>query len=310
LGIGNLTEPFFWVAVLLIGVPFVFCCFVFVRFVAPLTFKDVLHLSLYPIGAGVFTGAAFTLVASAVVALLVAAGLIPEIKFDFGQWGGEAQLVAVKQQVLNECLKQESFVFTVLAAALQEPYTKLRPPIDALSYLRPAITVLYFVIAALMFKAAVDRRKGVIFGLVLLAAFVATAATALSLGVYLTRKIENSSCQENLTDRTLNRVGESMLKRFASDMEVAPGIKDNAVFAISISAQGRTVNWIYRFKAPVNLSEFYRANSQQQKGLYEARCSKSLLSVLKAQETHTFYSSSGERLTSFSIDSADCGQQW
>ena len=38
-------------------------------------------------GAGVFTGAASALVASAVVGLLVAVGYIPEIKFDFSQWG-------------------------------------------------------------------------------------------------------------------------------------------------------------------------------------------------------------------------------
>jgi hypothetical protein len=45
------------------------------------------HLSFYPIGAGVFTGAAFALVASAVIALLVAVGYLPEIKYDVTQWG-------------------------------------------------------------------------------------------------------------------------------------------------------------------------------------------------------------------------------
>jgi hypothetical protein len=88
LGIGDLAEPFFWLFILLTAIPFVLFCFLLVWFVAPLSFKDVLHLSLYPIGAGVFAGAAFALVASAVVASLVAVGFIPEIKYDFTHWGG------------------------------------------------------------------------------------------------------------------------------------------------------------------------------------------------------------------------------
>ena len=87
LGIGSLTEPYYWLFILLTSIPFVLFSFLLVRLVAPLSFKDVLHLSFYPIGAGVFTGAAFALVASAVVGLLVAVGYIPEIKYDFTQWG-------------------------------------------------------------------------------------------------------------------------------------------------------------------------------------------------------------------------------
>jgi hypothetical protein len=59
LGIGNLTEPYYWAFILLTSIPFVLLSFLSVRFVAPLSFKDVLHLSFHPIGAGVFVGAAF-----------------------------------------------------------------------------------------------------------------------------------------------------------------------------------------------------------------------------------------------------------
>ena len=86
LGIGNLTEPYYWLFILLTSIPFVLICFLLVRFVSPLSLKDVLHLSLYPIGAGVFTGAAFALVTSAVVALLVVVGIIPDIKVAFSRW--------------------------------------------------------------------------------------------------------------------------------------------------------------------------------------------------------------------------------
>ena len=80
LGIGTLTEPYYWLFILLTSIPFVLICFLLVRLVAPLPFKDVLHLSFYPIGAGVFAGAVFALVASAIVALLVAVGFIPDIR--------------------------------------------------------------------------------------------------------------------------------------------------------------------------------------------------------------------------------------
>ena len=308
LGIGGLFEPYYWLFILLTSIPFILFSFLFIRLVAPLSFKDVLHLSLYPIGAGVFTGAAFALVASTVIAVLVAAGLIPEVKFDTTQWGAEEQVAAVKQRVLNDCLKEESLVFTILAVGLQEAYTQLRPPIDALSYLRPLITVLYLVIAARIFMAAVNRRKGVIFSLVLLAALVATGATALSLSVYLNRKIANSSCQKTVVESTIYRMGESSLKRYAQDLEAFPGIKDHPVFDISVRAEGRTLSFTYRLKVPIEVSEFYRLANQQQKILYEGRCSKSLMTVLKATETHTFYSAEGERLISFSIDGSDCPQ--
>jgi hypothetical protein len=82
LGIGSLTEPYYWLFILLTSIPFVLFSFLLVRLVATLSFKDVLHLSLYPIGAGVFTGAALALMASAVVAALVAVGYLPEIIYD------------------------------------------------------------------------------------------------------------------------------------------------------------------------------------------------------------------------------------
>jgi hypothetical protein len=108
-----------------------------VRLVAPLSFKDVLHLSLYPISAGVFTGAAAALVASMVVGLLVAVGYIPGIKYDFTQFGGMDQLIAVNNRALHDCLKAESLLYTILATGMQEAYTGLKPPIRAVHRIAP-----------------------------------------------------------------------------------------------------------------------------------------------------------------------------
>src|SRR5262245_49212753 len=58
LGIGGLTEPYYWLVVVLTAIPFVVLCFFLVRLVAPLSFKDAVHISLYHICAGVVAGAA------------------------------------------------------------------------------------------------------------------------------------------------------------------------------------------------------------------------------------------------------------
>ena len=217
LGIGNLNEPYYWLFVLLTSIPFVLFSFLLVRFVAPLSFKDVLHLSLYPIGAGVFTGAALTLVASVIVATLVAVGFIPAISYDPTQWTGPGQMLQVIRLDFYDCLKGESLLYRVVAAGLQEAYSELKPPIDSLSYVRPVITVLYLFIAARFFMVAVKRRKGAVFGMVCLAALVATGANVVSAAAYLRWKSENSSCAdaERLAKLGLGRRAELMLKAFA-----------------------------------------------------------------------------------------------
>src|SRR5206468_11938605 len=93
------AELYYWFFVLLTSIPFVLICFLLIRFVAPLSFKDVLHLSFYPIGAAVFAGAAFALVTAAVVALLVAVGYIPQIKHDFTNWWDPNEVLASPENV-------------------------------------------------------------------------------------------------------------------------------------------------------------------------------------------------------------------
>ena len=181
LGIEDVGEPFYWAFILLTTIPFVLFSFLLVRFVAPLSLKDVLHLSLYPIGAGVFTGAALALVASTVVAALGAVGYLPEIRYDRAQWGGsEEQMIQLLRLDLYDCLKEGSPLYKVVMAGLQEPYSHLKPPVDSLSFIRPVIAVLYLFIAARFFMAAVGRQKALtVFGMVCLAAVVATAANVL-----------------------------------------------------------------------------------------------------------------------------------
>ena len=224
LGIGNLSEAYYWLFILLTSAPFILLCFPLVRLVSHLSFKDTVHLSLYPIGAGAFAGAALALVAAGVIAMLVAVGYIPEIKYDLTQ---AQNLIAVKQQLLDDCVKRESLTARILAAGYQEAFIQLKSPVDGLSYLRPAVTLLYFLVVACFFMAAVQTRKAVVFGLVLLASFVGTAATALSASIYLNRKIAVSSCQDNLFNRTMDRVAESALKKFALGLQAMPAVVDD-----------------------------------------------------------------------------------
>ena len=141
-----------WLFILLTSIPFVLICFLLVRLVAPLPFKDVLHLSFYPIGAGVFAGAVFALVASAIVALLVAVGFIPDIKFDFSQVG-EGLSRNAYDRLVTDCLKERSLLYIILASGLGDGYTNLKAPFGTISYIRPTITLLYLVIAGLIFMA-------------------------------------------------------------------------------------------------------------------------------------------------------------
>ena len=277
-----------------------------IRLVAPLPFKDVLHLSFYPIGAGVFTGAAFALVAAAVVALLVATGYIHEIRYDFTQWGGDAgPPLAVYKRALYDCLKKESLAYTVLASGFQIAYTDLKPPIDDLSYLRPVITVLYLVIAACFFMAAVDHRKSIVFGIVLLAALVATGANILSLRAYFSWKLENSDCGKKLGQIAMDRLGASALKEMARGVQAS--VKDNEVYDVSVGAEG----------AHNQLRLSVQAAVAQSWSIFSMAgwipCSDDedfVLRIVKATETHTFYNSKGEWMTSFTISPADCPKQW
>jgi hypothetical protein len=134
LGIGNVAEPYYWLFILLTWIPFVLFSFLLFRLVTPLSFRDVLHLSFYPIGVG---GAALTLVASVVVAILVAVGYLPGIRYDPTQWSGLGQIDVSLKLYLRDCLKHESPLYAVFAAGLQEAYSHLKSPLDSLSYVRP-----------------------------------------------------------------------------------------------------------------------------------------------------------------------------
>jgi hypothetical protein len=88
---------------------------------------------------------------------------------------------------------------------------------------------------------AVDRRKSVVFGMVLLAALVATGASFLSLKAYIKWNYANSGCDEKLFALGLNRTAESQLKELARSvqdgLQADPEKKD--FWDISIGAEGR-----------------------------------------------------------------------
>jgi hypothetical protein len=178
----------------------------------------------------------------------------------------------VLKRVWIDCVKKESLAFTVFASGFQEAYTNLRPPIDAISYLRPVIAALYLFIAARFFAAAVDRRKPMVFGMVLLAALVTTGGDFLSLVAYGKWKIEHSSCSEQIASGkpALNRAAESVLKIFARGLE---GADQSELWDASIRAEGRTLIFIHRFKIPmVNMDAFNRGAAIEQRAKLDMYC--------------------------------------
>jgi hypothetical protein len=149
-----------------------------------------------------------------------------------------------------------------------------------------------------------------VFGMVLLAALASTTANYLSLRTYVDWKSENSNCAEGtqLAKLGLNRAAESALKEMARGVQAE--VKNNYLFDVSVGAEGRTLSYTYRFKRPwPDSGAFYQWMTRYQKTVLDGHCSDDedfVLKIMKATETHTFYSPGGERLTSFSIDQADC----
>ena len=310
LGIEGLAEPYYWLFILLTSIPFVLICFLLVRFVAPLSLKDVLHLSLYPIGAGVFVGAALALLTSSVVALLVASGYISDIRYDFDQWGGEAQLTAVNTRVLYDCLKGESLVYAILTAGAQAAYNELKDPFDEISDIRPIVTVLYLIIAALFIVTVADRRKPAVFGLVFLAALLATGANYFALKGYFQWHEKNSDCQKMLAERGIDRTAELLLKQMA--VELNSGVPTTAGWDLSHRAEGRILFWIFRAKKPIaDVDKFHRGVNQTQKDVHQGYCfddDYQVFRIIKSTQTYIYYNVEGDRLTSFSIGPADCSR--
>jgi hypothetical protein len=161
--------------------------------------------------------------------LLASLGFIPEIRYDFTQWGEEAQTLAVNKAVLRDCLKQNSLVYTIVAAGLQGAYEQLKPPIDMVSYLRPIIGVLYLLVAAWFFRAAIHRRKAAVFSM---AALVATGINVGALAYYLDWNFKASGCEENLPERGLDRMAESALRDLARRAEQSA--TDNDILKMSV----------------------------------------------------------------------------
>jgi hypothetical protein len=93
----------------------------------------------------------------------------------------------------------------------------------------------YVVIAARFFRAAVDRRKGLVFSLVLLAALLATGANVVSLAGYLAWKGEHSSCPGQIASGKpiLDRSAESALKEMAREVQADQTVKNNYLFDVS-----------------------------------------------------------------------------
>src|SRR5262249_16247217 len=126
----DIAQTYYWLFVILRQIPFILVAFLLLRLVTSLSLKDVVHLSLYPLGAGVFTGTVLAFVASATARLLVTVGYIPEIEVDLTQGVGQEQLFAVYKHALYDCLKTQSTAYSFLAAGTQNAYDYLKPPID------------------------------------------------------------------------------------------------------------------------------------------------------------------------------------
>jgi hypothetical protein len=159
--------------------------------------------------------------------------------------------------------------------------------------------------------AAIDRRKSVVFGVVLMAAVVATSVNIVSLQAYFEWKVDDSGCGERIAKGGigLDPVAESALKKLASDLtEDQKEKNEDRVWSISFRAEGQI--WQAKTAIP-DMDFFHRWLAQYQKESLEEYCSSDssrFFRRTKTTRTFTFYSLGGERLTSFSISPADCAE--
>ena len=168
-----------------------------------------------------------------------------------------------------DCLKEKSLGFTIVAEGLGESYTNLKSPFGIIAYLRPTITLLYLIIAALMFMAAVDRRKPLVYGMVLLAGLIVAGAISQSLAYYVIRNHESpAGCKgEVLVERSLGLMAEDVVKIHAQNLQAVLN-KTDGVWRVSVRADRRALNYSYRFKKPIPTDEdFFRGSSLMQKQL-------------------------------------------
>ena len=311
-GISGATEPYYWLVAVLFSIPFVLICFLLVRLVVPLSLKDVVHISAYPIGAGMFAGAFLALLAATAVAALEASGFISEITVTPATMLHEVAADDYWQLMEINCLKEQSLAITIIASGMGDGYDNLKNPFDELSHIRPVVTVLYLLIAARLFMTATDSRKFLTFGAVLLAAVLGAASIEFGLREYMQHLAEQTGCSDDVVVAAgLYQAGPHELKKFADDLnaEFQGNASADDIYDTSVTAKGRNLIFKYHYKTPIfDMAVFHRGIMEQQIERSRVRCSDDYLLDIGAMETHQFYSADGEWLTSFVVDRSDCPQ--
>ena len=311
-GISGATEPYYWLVAVLFSIPFVLICFLLVRLVVPLSLKDVVHISAYPIGAGMFAGAFLALLAATAVAALEASGFISEITVSPATMLQEVAADDYWQLMEINCLKEQSLAITIIASGMGDGYDNLKNPFDELSHIRPVVTVLYLLIAARLFMTATDSRKFLTFGAVLLAAVLGAASIEFGLREYMQHLAEKTGCSDDVVVAAgLYQAGPHALKEFADDLnaDFQKDASEDDVYDILVSANGRNLIYKYLWKEPIlDMTAFHRGVAEDKKTFSKDRCSSDYLLNIGAREEHHYYSSDGEWLASFVIDRSDCPQ--
>jgi hypothetical protein len=158
--------------------------------------------------------------------------------------------------------------------------------------------VLYLLIAAYIFMAAVDRHKSIVFRGVLVAALIATSANYGMLSAYFRWNTEISGCREKLPTLRADRTGESALKDFAENMHAWMATTNvQRPWNVSARAKGRAILYTFRLKDPiVDIGLFQSGVSSTRQAAMKQMCSNEdkfgiLMRALNAILTHTFYNS-------------------
>ena len=325
LGIGSLVEPIYWLFAVVTSIPFIVICFLLVRPFARISPKGALHLTLHPLGAGIFSGAVLGLVAAAVVSFAIATGYITDITYDFTKYQpqySETRVSSLIHLMKLECIKERSLTIPIIAAGFGEAYSKLKWPLDWLSYVQPFVRLFYLFIAALFFVAAANGRKVAVFCAVILAAVVSTTIMFYGIRTYIHWVYsQHPECEKQIAARAFELNAPSLAQLLAKSWNDEAAAKPSDIYEVTIRAEGRTLIHTERLKMPLteliylgqlvnDAHSFQALIADKRLAVLSLYCARDAVSQFRrkvvSQQVFMFYNMNGMPLGSFTISPKDC----
>lgn len=214
LGGGALNEIYYWVLTLILVAAFVLLLSVPLSIGRSPQFTNVLHVSLFTIGASCFVASLFFALGALAILGLYSVGYIPNFVMDPAAFGN---FEAIAMNAYRECMADQNLLMRVILGANFSVDTII-PPISYLPYVRTAIFAFY-IIPLVMALAHLLKRSALLVGG---SAFASLALLVLAMAwgiVKLDERVyQNTDCSKISIDVAVKHTTASQLRRLAEGM--------------------------------------------------------------------------------------------